>query len=154
MHFFFPNNLGTTYVAENLSAISPTVSVSSICHPRSQHQQQKQQSQYKLAIGNNAVITNDAIDTDNAIQQTVIPSSAVLTSSGINSDRRVFFQDELSTTAGPISTTEVCDYQSLSVTVKNIPDIGDVYCEQQKRFLHYFFIFDRSSRSIIDVNLE
>ncbi|EJW81571.1 hypothetical protein WUBG_07520, partial [Wuchereria bancrofti] len=96
-------NLGTTYVAGNLSATSPTISASSICHLRSQHQQQKQQSQYKLAIGNNAVITNDAIDTDNAIQQTVIPS----TSTGINSDRRVFFQDELSTTAGPISTTEV-----------------------------------------------
>ncbi|VDO47625.1 unnamed protein product, partial [Brugia timori] len=140
-----------TYSLTNqLLDFTPPINYRKIARECSCHQQQKQQSQYKLAIGNNAVITNDAIDSDNAIQQTVIPSSAVLTSASINSDRRVFFQDELSTTAGPISTTEVCDYQSLSVTVKNIPDIGDIYCEQQKLFLHYFFIFDRSSRSIID----
>ncbi|EFO14292.1 hypothetical protein LOAG_14229 [Loa loa] len=98
------NKLRATYAAEDLATISSAKSLTDL-YPQSQQQQQQQQPQYKLEIDNNVIVTNDSTDTGNTVQP-----STLLTSSGINNDRRVFFQDEL-----PESTTT----RSLLPTEKN-----------------------------------
>uniref|UniRef100_A0A1I7VIY0 GA15393 n=1 Tax=Loa loa TaxID=7209 RepID=A0A1I7VIY0_LOALO len=115
--------LRATYAAEDLATISSAKSLTDL-YPQSQ-QQQQQQPQYKLEIDNNVIVTNDSTDTGNTVQP-----STLLTSSGINNDRRVFFQDELpeSTTTRSLLPTEVCYYQSLLLdkAKKKNSDIGDI----------------------------
>ncbi|VBB28634.1 unnamed protein product [Acanthocheilonema viteae] len=146
------DNLHTTYAAGNISTVPSTISTSSDFHPQSQYhqrqQQQQKQAEYKLTADNNITVTNDTVDINDTVQSSHVIQSALLNTTGINSDRRVFFQDELReiepVTTGLQSTTEVCYYQTLSATAKNIPDIGDTYCEQQE---HLIFLSDQSSRS-------